>query len=94
MTCSFSVPDRLPELRRPVGGRLDLAWATGAGLGVVSVVVAGLVLCSRRTDVPAPSDVPAPWGASVAEGSLAAPVVGDVDLVRAAHTAENAPPVA
>jgi hypothetical protein len=23
MTCSFSVPDRLPVLRRPVGGRLD-----------------------------------------------------------------------
>jgi hypothetical protein len=22
MTCSFSVPDRLPELRRPAGGRL------------------------------------------------------------------------
>jgi hypothetical protein len=23
MTCSFCVPDRLPELRRPAGGRLD-----------------------------------------------------------------------
>jgi EmrB/QacA subfamily drug resistance transporter len=65
-----------------------LAWATGAGLGLVSIVVAVLVLRGRRPAVPAPS------GASVAEGSLAAPVVGDVDLVRAADSAEVAPPVA
>jgi EmrB/QacA subfamily drug resistance transporter len=55
-----------------------LAWATGAGLGAVSIVVAGLVL---RTRGPA------------AGGPLTAPVAGHVDLVRAADCPEGAPPV-
>ena len=85
-------PDGLGML--PAGTAVVIQGAVRRSLSAWKRSTARTTSASGPAPSPPCSPPPAPSGASVAEGSLAAPVVGDVDLVCAADRAEGAPPVA